>query len=183
MAETLCAWFPLILPTLQKASSCAASSHVSQAYSRSSGGAACSSSCVQAHHLSRPHQHAHGCTSLRTHSGNPLIDIAQMDPGLVQDVLVGGAVTAAVSAALLSGLKKESEPCDLCRATGGIQCFACAGTGNTVPVDVDEAATARPSSSMDMLRRTTSRRACRVCKGVGLLLCKQCKGAGYTSKF
>ena len=38
-----------------------------------------------------------------------------VDPALMQDLLVGGAITAAIGAALFSGLRREPVPCDLCR--------------------------------------------------------------------
>lgn len=49
----------------------------------------------------------------------------QADPGLMQDIIVGGAVTAAVGSAMFNGLKKSQvEMCDLCRGVGARQSVA-----------------------------------------------------------
>eukprot|EP00879_Flechtneria_rotunda_P019545 GHRR01020532.1.p2 GENE.GHRR01020532.1~~GHRR01020532.1.p2 ORF type:complete len:110 (+),score=28.02 GHRR01020532.1:202-531(+) len=57
---------------------------------------------------------------------DPLVTLASTDPSALQDVIVGGAITAAVGAALFSGLKREPVPCDLCAGNGGISlCLCC----------------------------------------------------------
>ncbi len=33
----------------------------------------------------------------------------------------------------------------------------------------------------DVLGRTANPRECKVCKGIGLVLCSQCKGSGFMS--
>lgn len=104
----------------------------------------------------------------------------------LQDLIVGGAVTAAVGAALYNGLKKEPVPCDLCAGNGGIRCFACQGGGSMDLVDKDLLATnnqQRPPKRDFVGRGGANPRACRVCQGTGLVLCSKCKGSGYLSKF
>lgn len=103
----------------------------------------------------------------------------------LQDVIVGGAVTAAVGAALYSGLKQEPVPCDLCAGNGGIKCFACSGAGgNLASVDPD---VLEEQAGRKLARGFTSSSnrpgSCRVCKGKGLVLCSKCKGSGYISTF
>lgn len=44
--------------------------------------------------------------------------MANLAQACSQDVIVGGAVIASVSAALYGGLRKEPETCDLCLGTG-----------------------------------------------------------------
>lgn len=93
---------------------------------------------------------------------------------------MGGAVTAAVGAALYSGLKKEPEPCDLCAGNGGIRCFACSG-GGTMEV-IDKSILTTPQKR-DIVGRSKNPRSCRVCGGSGLVLCSKCKGSGFVNKF
>jgi hypothetical protein len=117
-------------------------------------------------------------------------------PAPAQDVIVGGAVTAAVGAALYSGLKKDPVPCDLCAGNGGIRCFACSGdvmsSSSSMSsyddlIDKDlllppEQRKQRPKR--DIVGRSGGNpRACKVCKGTGLVLCSKCKGSGYMSSF
>lgn len=41
------------------------------------------------------------------------------NPGMMQDVIMGGVVTAAVCSAMFNGLKKgQAEMCDLCKGIG-----------------------------------------------------------------
>lgn len=45
-----------------------------------------------------------------------------VDPSFMQQLIVGGAVTAAVGSALYNGLKKDQVTmCDLCRGVGAVQ--------------------------------------------------------------
>ncbi|KAF5837522.1 hypothetical protein DUNSADRAFT_4215 [Dunaliella salina] len=89
-----------------------------------------------------------------------------------QDVIVGGAVIASVSAALYGGLRKDPVTCDLCLGTGGTKCFGCNGEGKMlIPKDL-----VRPNASTG---RSSGPRRCKVCKGVGMVLCSKCKGSGY----
>lgn len=103
-----------------------------------------------------------------------------------QDVIVGGAVTAAVGAALYSGLKQEPVPCDLCAGNGGIKCFACSGAGSSM--DLIDPSVLEAQAGRKLARGFTSGSSskpgsCRVCKGKGLVLCSKCKGTGYISTF
>lgn len=105
---------------------------------------------------------------------------------LTQDVIVGGAVTAAVGAALYSGLKQEPVPCDLCAGNGGIKCFACSGAGSSVDLidpDILEAQAGRKLARGFTSSSGSRPGSCRVCKGKGLVLCSKCKGTGYISTF
>jgi hypothetical protein len=126
-----------------------------------------------------------------------------VDPSSMQDLIVGGAVSAAVGAALVGGTRKDAEACTLCQGTGGARCFACEGTGKREPdgsssssssggssplgsgeeYDREGGGTPRPPpASLDEMvggRRTRNPRACRVCAGTGMVLCSQCKGSGY----
>jgi hypothetical protein len=99
----------------------------------------------------------------------------------LQDVIVGGAVTAAVGAAFYTGLKKEPEACDLCAGNGGIRCFACSGDGTREVIDKSILSEGRPKR--DVVGRSGNPRNCRVCGGTGLVLCSKCKGSGYMTKF
>lgn len=104
----------------------------------------------------------------------------------MQDVIVGGAVTAAVGAALYSGLKQDPVPCDLCAGNGGIKCFACSGAGtgsmDLIQTDPDllEAQAGR-KLARGFTNSSSRPGSCRVCKGKGLVLCSKCKGTGYMS--
>eukprot|EP00882_Tetradesmus_deserticola_P007590 GHRQ01007994.1.p1 GENE.GHRQ01007994.1~~GHRQ01007994.1.p1 ORF type:complete len:171 (+),score=64.15 GHRQ01007994.1:768-1280(+) len=132
----------------------------------------------------------HICQSL-----DPVMVIASTDPAALQDVIVGGAVTAAVGAALYSGLKKDPIPCDLCAGNGGIRCFACSSdmlgsSGSMSSLDdlIDKDVLLPPEQrkrpKRDILGRSGGNpRACKVCKGTGLVLCSKCRGSGYMSKF
>lgn len=102
------------------------------------------------------------------------------DPGLMQDVLMGGAVVGAVGAALANGLKSEPEVCTSCAGSGGVRCFACEGSGK-MAVTLEELAKAT-AAQRDPLGRNVSKRECRACRGCGLLFCKRCSGSGYTNK-
>lgn len=95
----------------------------------------------------------------------------------MQDVVVGGAVAAAVSAALVGGFKQEPCVCESCAGSGGVRCFACEGTGTMSSVALEELAAA--AAKRDPLGRAVSKRECRACKGAGLLFCKKCSGSGY----
>lgn len=88
-------------------------------------------------------------------------------------------MTAAVGAALYSGLKREPVPCDLCAGNGGIRCFACQG-GSALGLS-DQ--TMLSSTSQPRSRGSSKAATCRVCKGTGLVMCSKCKGSGYISKF
>ncbi|KAF8071063.1 BSD2 [Scenedesmus sp. PABB004] len=119
---------------------------------------------------------------------DPVMLLAATDPAALQDVIVGGAVTAAVGAALVSGLRKEPQPCELCAGNGGTRCFACSGGGSMDGGDPDavlggEAAVAARPRRDPIGRAGGNPRACRVCKGTGLVLCRQCRGSGYVSRF
>ncbi len=104
-------------------------------------------------------------------------------PLRTQDVIVGGAVTAAVAAALVSGLRKEPEPCPLCQGTGGAKCFGCGGAGEMgALIDPLQASAARPARRDVVGRSGGNPRACRVCSGAGLVLCRECRGSGFVTK-
>jgi hypothetical protein len=103
------------------------------------------------------------------------------DPGLMQDVLMGGAVVGAVGAALANGLKGEPEVCASCAGSGGVRCFACEGTGKMSGVTLEELAKAT-AAQRDPMGRSVSKRECRACRGCGLLFCKKCSGSGYCNK-
>lgn len=66
-------------------------------------------------------------------AANELAALAgSVDPALMQDLLVGGAITAAVGVALYTGLKKDPVPCDLCMGgCGGARVVICAHTART----------------------------------------------------
>jgi DnaJ-class molecular chaperone len=91
-------------------------------------------------------------------------------------------VAAAVSAALISGLKKDPTPCELCQGTGGIKCFACEGEGNSQKKREKLEGMRPAGGKRDFVGRVQNNRACRVCGGTGLVLCSQCRGSGYTTK-
>ncbi|GBF92377.1 disulfide-isomerase-like [Raphidocelis subcapitata] len=112
-----------------------------------------------------------------------LFGVAAADPAAIQDLIVGGAVTAAVGAALFSGLRKDPVPCELCMGTGGIKCFACDGDGAGASRDGlgSDAPAAARRPRRDPVGRTPSGRACRVCGGGGLVLCSRCRGSGYVT--
>jgi len=102
--------------------------------------------------------------------------VSAVNPDVLQDVIVGGAVISAVSAALVYGSKKEPEVCPSCAGTGGVKCFACGGTGvmsGEIPEEV------KSEARRDALGRNRLKNECIACKGVGLLFCKRCKGSGY----
>lgn len=99
------------------------------------------------------------------------------DPALMQEVLVGGAVFGAVSAALIGGLRQEPEVCQSCAGSGGVRCFACEGTGRMSGAAMEELTAA--GARRDTLGRNVSKLECRACKGAGLLFCKKCNGNGY----
>ena len=99
------------------------------------------------------------------------------DPSLMQEVLVGGAVVGAVSAALIGGLRQEPEVCPSCAGSGGVRCFACEGSGKMSGAAMEEFTAAR--ERRDTVGRSVSKLECRACKGAGLLFCKKCSGNGY----
>lgn len=102
--------------------------------------------------------------------------ITAVDPSVTQDVIIGGAVAVSVGATLYFALSKEPEVCPSCAGSGGVVCFACQGSGimdGAVPEEIE--AEARRGS----LGRNRSKNECRVCQGVGRLLCKKCGGTGY----
>lgn len=107
--------------------------------------------------------------------------LASTDPSALQDLIVGGAITAAVGAALYSGLQKDPVPCDLCMGTGGIRCFACEGSGKMDAKPPGAAAAQQLRPRRDPVGRSGNPRACRVCGGTGLVLCSRCKGKGYVN--
>ncbi|PSC70536.1 zinc-finger [Micractinium conductrix] len=89
--------------------------------------------------------------------------VAHADAALLQDMIVGGAVTAAATAAIANGLAKgEPELCAACTGIGGCECFVCQGSGRTADPE-----------------RAGRRRSCLGCKGVGRMLCTKCGGSGY----
>lgn len=102
-----------------------------------------------------------------------------LDPAIFQDILVGGAVITAISAALYAGLKKDPVPCDLCQGLGGVQCFGCGGEGKMTNLIKPEDLQKR--TKRDIIGRNRNPRECRVCGGVGLTFCSRCKGSGYVS--
>ena len=127
---------------------------------------------------------------------------AGVDPSAMQDLIVGGAVSAAVGAAIVGGTRKDAEACSLCQGTGGARCFACEGTGKREPSSSSEGSASSsplgtlggdeydreggtpkpPPATLGELvggRRSRNPRACRVCAGTGMVLCSQCKGSGY----
>ncbi|KAK9916732.1 hypothetical protein WJX75_006334 [Coccomyxa subellipsoidea] len=93
----------------------------------------------------------------------------------LQDVIVGGAVLTAVSAALYNGLKGDPQVCDLCQGVGGAKCFACEGAGTREMQEKKGVAGQR----RDFVGRVANPSACRVCGGAGMNLCSKCKGSGY----
>ena len=126
----------------------------------------------------------------------------------MQDLIVGGAVSAAVGAALVGGTRKDAEACSLCQGTGGARCFACEGTGKSAGSGSgsDSSASSSPLGTMGGEEydreggaagggggprrppptlgglgggRSRNPRACRVCGGTGMVLCRDCKGSGY----
>uniref|UniRef100_A0A7R9VCX8 Uncharacterized protein n=1 Tax=Chlamydomonas euryale TaxID=1486919 RepID=A0A7R9VCX8_9CHLO len=109
--------------------------------------------------------------------------VAGMSPSAVQDVLVGGAVIGAVGAALVAGLIKEPVVCDLCQGNGGTRCFACSGEGSMDSlISRDEMLAGDdepPKRRSGMSPRGSNPRACKVCRGAGLIGCSKCKGSGY----
>ncbi|KAI8106189.1 hypothetical protein M9435_000736 [Picochlorum sp. BPE23] len=111
-----------------------------------------------------------------TRHGRECTRINAVDPSVTQDVIIGGAVAVSVGATLYFALSKEPEVCPSCAGSGGVVCFACQGSGimdGTVPEEIE--AEARRGS----LGRNRSKNECRVCQGVGRLLCKKCGGTGY----
>ncbi len=94
----------------------------------------------------------------------------------LQSLIVGGAVMGAVGAALVGGLKKEEEVCDLCQGTGGTKCFGCSGVGKMTALSREDIEEIR---RRDAFARTRNPQECRVCRGVGLILCSKCNGRGY----
>jgi hypothetical protein len=68
----------------------------------------------------------------------------------MQDLIVGGAVSAAVGAALVGGTRKDAEACSLCQGTGGARCFACEGTGKreSTGSGSDSSASSSPLATM-----------------------------------
>lgn len=94
----------------------------------------------------------------------------------MQDVLIGGAIVSAVSAALLNGTKGEPEICEGCAGQGGVKCFACEGSGRMEYENRDQMSRAR---KRDIVGRAENVNACKVCTGSGLILCKRCQGRGY----
>ncbi|KAJ9509810.1 hypothetical protein V8C86DRAFT_2449659 [Haematococcus lacustris] len=101
----------------------------------------------------------------------------------LQDLLVGGTVLGVVSASIVSGLRKDTV-CELCQGTGGASCFGCSGDGKMSLIKRDDLydKPGAPPRPRDPLGRASRPNECRVCKGVGMLLCSRCKGSGYTSK-
>jgi hypothetical protein len=76
---------------------------------------------------------------------------AGVDPGAMQDLIVGGAVSAAVGAALVGGTRKDAAACTLCQGTGGARCFACEGTGKRAASESsgsDSSASSSPLGTM-----------------------------------
>ncbi|KAJ9508425.1 hypothetical protein QJQ45_011958 [Haematococcus lacustris] len=98
-----------------------------------------------------------------------------------QDLLVGGTVLGVVSASIVSGLRKDTV-CELCQGTGGASCFGCSGDGKMSLIKRDDLydKPGAPPRPRDPLGRASRPNECRVCKGVGMLLCSRCKGSGYT---
>ncbi|CAL8466597.1 g6133 [Coccomyxa elongata] len=94
----------------------------------------------------------------------------------LQDVIVGGAVLTAVSAALYNGLKGEPQVCDLCQGVGGARCFACEGAGTRESQETKKGMTGQ---RRDIIGRVANPSACKVCGGSGMNLCSKCRGSGY----
>ena len=63
-----------------------------------------------------------------TASHTPPSSQAVPDPTAMQDVIMSGAVAAAVGAAAWAQ-RGDPVPCDLCAGTGGASCFGCNATG------------------------------------------------------
>mmetsp|Transcript_16484 Transcript_16484/g.35637 ORF Transcript_16484/g.35637 Transcript_16484/m.35637 type:complete len:166 (+) Transcript_16484:29-526(+) len=103
---------------------------------------------------------------------------AGINPYTLQDIIVGGAVVGAVSAALFAGLRKEPVVCDLCQGTGGARCFVCGGEGK-MPSLISREELMEGQTKRDMFGRSGNNRSCKVCKGAGLVGCSKCKGSGY----
>ncbi|EFN55349.1 hypothetical protein CHLNCDRAFT_134365 [Chlorella variabilis] len=102
-----------------------------------------------------------------------------VDPAGLQEVLVGGAVTAATAAALINGSSKgDPEVCASCAGTGGIKCFACEGSGKMLGVSREALAAA--ARQRDPLGGSRNQRECVACKGAGKIFCKNCSGSGFS---
>ena len=99
-----------------------------------------------------------------------------LNPDALQDIIVGGAIFASITALFVNGLKKEAAVCPSCNGTGGVKCFACNGTGIMGEDLSDDIA---DDARRESIGRTRNPRECRACKGVGLLFCKRCGGSGY----
>ncbi|CAL5227470.1 g10447 [Coccomyxa viridis] len=95
----------------------------------------------------------------------------------LQELIVGGAVLTAVTAAIVNGFKGEPKICDLCQGVGGTKCFACSGSG--LSKSLPERKLAPGGLKRDFLGRVPDPEACRVCGGSGMNLCSRCRGSGY----
>ncbi|BDA41119.1 probable DZC4 Protein BUNDLE SHEATH DEFECTIVE 2, chloroplastic [Coccomyxa sp. Obi] len=122
----------------------------------------------------RPHLLFSARSQIRSsrRGGNTICPRASAD---LQDVIVGGAVLTAVSAALYNGLKGEPQVCDLCQGVGGAKCFACEGIGTRASQEKKNMAGQR----RDLIGRVANPSACNVCGGSGMNLCSKCRGSGY----
>ncbi|GMH43848.1 hypothetical protein BSKO_11782 [Bryopsis sp. KO-2023] len=104
----------------------------------------------------------------------PLLEMASVDPGLTQTILLGGLVVGSISYAVVNGLKKDPEICTRCGGSGGAKCFGCEGTGvMDVPRDLIY------DNKLDFVSKSNDARRCRACKGAGMVFCRNCRGSGY----
>ncbi|KAI3428588.1 hypothetical protein D9Q98_007411 [Chlorella vulgaris] len=116
----------------------------------------------------------------RRHRGAALVAHVG-DATVLQELIVGGAVTAATAAALINGSNKgEPEVCSSCAGTGGITCIVCEGSGKMSGVSRE--ALAASSRQRDPLGGSRNQRECVACKGPGKIFCKQCKGSGFSRR-
>lgn len=122
-------------------------------------------------------------TPLTASHTQPLPPRALPDVATLQDAVVGSAVALLAGTAVAASVRGDDTPCTLCAGTGGCGCFACATAATDTASDALDRATAAAATGRrpkrDVLGRTASTGACRVCGGTGLLLCRKCGGKGY----
>lgn len=79
----------------------------------------------------------------------------------VQTFILGASVIVATSASLYFGLKGDPVACERCGGNGGTKCVFC---------------------SEGKMKGESGLTDCRVCRGAGLILCKNCGGTGYSKR-